>query len=269
MAVHHIIPGDVKGGLRQGQTLGGNPQPSGIQRGQRVAEALPLLADKPVGGYAAVLKDQLGDLGAVDAALVFHVGNGDARSGLQVHQESAEALGPLGGVGIGDEHTVVGHSAVGDKVLGAVDNELVPVPEGGGLGGAGIRARVGLRQGKAANGVPLEQPGHTVELLLLAAKGVNAGGEGGGNGVGNTKRGVHLAELLHNQDKGQVVQPLAAVLGVKLHADEPGVSQLLQQVHREHFAPVPLQHAGGDFLLGKFPGTELNLFLCVRMQNSS
>ena len=148
-----------------------------------------------------ILKNQLCNLSAADAAFIFDMPNPYARRCLQVYQKSTEPLCPLGRVGIGNQHAIFSNCPVGNEVLRAIDDIMIPFPDCRCLRRSCVRACVRLGQGKTPNGVPSKQPWHAALLLLLAAKQLNPRGKRGGNRIRNAKGGIYLAQLFHHQDK--------------------------------------------------------------------
>ena len=85
---------------------------------------------------------------------------------VHVDQEEREAVIARVGVGLGDEHDVVGAVAVGDVGLRPVDHPLVAVAHRARLDAGDVRAGVGLGDPEAGDLLALDR-GHEVALLLL------------------------------------------------------------------------------------------------------
>ena len=204
-------------------------------------------------GHDAVCEDNLRRGGAVEAHLLLVLAHGEAGVGA-LHDEGGDALGTLGLVGHGKDHEHVGHVAVGDEDLGAVQHPVVPLQPGLGLALGGVGAGVGLGEGEGPHMVAGGEHGQVLLLLLLGAvleDGAAAQAVVGGHDVAGG--GALLGQLLDGDGPGQVVGPGPAVRLGDDHAHDAQVEELLDGLPGISRGLVGL---GGDGLhlgLGKFP----------------
>ena len=133
------------GALERGEGAEGAAASAGSRRcARRRAEAV-------AGGHAAVLEDDVGGPGGADAHLLPDGAHGEAGRAL-LDGEGAEAAPLLALVLGGEDDVDVGDAAVGDEALGAVENVVVAVADGGGGDVGDVGA--GLRLGEAVGAQP-------------------------------------------------------------------------------------------------------------------
>ena len=72
-------------------------------------------------------------------------------------------------VGHGKDHEGIGHVAVGDEALGAVEDIVVALQHGHGLLAGGVGAGIGLSQAEGTDLLAGEQVRQILHLLLLGA----------------------------------------------------------------------------------------------------
>ena len=173
---------------------------------QRALEAGRSRKDRVV-GQAHVVEHQFARVRRQQRELALLVAGAEAgRVGR--HDEAANALRVAGLAGLRPDHRHVGHRAVGDPHLGAVEHPAV-----GGFAGSGDHARrirpvVGLGEAEAADLVGGGERGQPGAALLFAPEGVD--------GI-HDQRALHRREranarvaalqLLHDEPVGDVVQP--------------------------------------------------------------
>ena len=170
-----------------------------------------------------------------------------------LHDESGDAASALGLVGHGEHHEHVGHIAVGDEDLGAVEDVVVPVQLGLGLALGGIGAGVGLGQAEGADLAAGGQHGQVLGLLGLGAvhdDGIAAQAVVGGHDVAGG--GALLGQLLDADGAGQGIGAGAAVLLGHAHAHHAQVEQLLDGLPGILAGLVGLGSDGLHFILGEF-----------------
>ncbi|CAN4021913.1 Spermidine/putrescine-binding periplasmic protein, partial [Dysosmobacter welbionis] len=156
------------GALGNAQSLGRDADAAAVQGLHGDLEALALLAQQVLLGNDAVGEHDLGGGGAVQAHLLFVLAHGEAGEAA-LHDEGGDAAGALGLVGHGEDHEHVGHVAVGDEDLGAVEDIVVAVQLGLGLALGGVGTGVGFGQAEGADLVALGQHGQVLGLLGLGA----------------------------------------------------------------------------------------------------
>ncbi len=99
------------------------------------------LADHVLEGHPDVLEDRLAGRRGADSELVLELADGEARA-VGLDDERGDPFGLA--VGDGEDDVEVGDPEVGDPVLGAVDDPLVAVEDGGRLHPGGVRTGLGL-----------------------------------------------------------------------------------------------------------------------------
>ena len=172
------------------------------------------------------------------------------------HDEGGDAPGADVRRGDGEDHIGVRLAAVGDEDLLAVQQPVVALVLGGGLGAAGVGACVGLGQAEGAHLFAGAQVGQVFHLLLLGAEGVDGvGAQRRVGGEDDAGAAVHPAQLLHGDGVAEGVQSGAAVLGLI------GDTHKAQLAHFRHSLPgeavflVQHERDGLDFRLRE--GTDL------------
>ncbi len=143
-----------------------------------------------------------------------------------LHDEGGDAPGADVGGGDGENHVGVRHAAVGDKDLLAVEQPVVALVDGGGLGAARVGAGVGLGEAEGADLLTLGQGNQIFFLLLLGAEGEDGpGAQGHMGGQNHACAAVHPGQLLHRDGIAHNVKPRAAVLLGIGDAHQPHLSQ--------------------------------------------
>ena len=93
-----------------------------------------------------------------------------------LHDEGADAPGADVRRGDGKDHIGVRLGGVGDEDFAAVEDIVVALQDGSGLGAAGVGSGVGLRQAEGADLLALGQGHQVLALLLLGAVGEDGPG---------------------------------------------------------------------------------------------
>ena len=170
------------------------------------------------------------------------------------HDEGRDAPGADVRRGDGKNHIGVRLGGVGDEDLAAVEDVVIPLEDGGGLGAAGVGAGVGLGEAKGADLLALDQGHQVFLLLLLGAVGKDGPGtQGHVGGQNDAGAAVHPGKLLHGDGVAQHVQAGSAVfLGVG-DAHEPQLGQLLHGLIRELVLLVQQESDGLDLVFRKLP----------------
>ena len=145
-----VLDSLVDSALAQAQGLRGDADPAAVQGLHGDLEALALFAQQILLGNDAVGEHDLGGGGAVQAHLLLVLAHGEAGEAA-LHDEGGDAAGTLGLVGHGEDHEHVGHVAVGDEDLGAVEDIVVAVQLGLGLALGGVGTGVGFGQAEGAD----------------------------------------------------------------------------------------------------------------------
>ena len=168
------------------------------------------------------------------------------------HNEGRDAPGADVGGGDGKHHVCIRLGGVGDEDLAAVEDVVVPLEDGGGLGAAGVRAGVDLGQAEGANLFTPGQ-GHQIFLfLLLGAVGIDGPGAQGHMGrQDDAGAAVHPGQLLYCDGVAQGVQPRAAVFPGEGDAHQAKLAQLADGIVGEFILLVQHESDGFDFLLSK------------------
>ena len=188
----------------------------------------------------------------MQAHLLLVLAHGEAGEAA-LHDEGGDAAGALGLVGHGEDHEHVGHVAIGDEDLGAVEDIVVAVQLGLGLALGGVGTGVGFGQAESTHLVTLGQHGQIFLLLLLRAMGddgIAAQAVVGGHDVAGG--GALLGQLLDADGAGQGISARAAVLLGDAHAHHAQVEQLLDVLPGILAGLVGLGSDGLHFILGEF-----------------
>ena len=167
--------GGVIGPLGDAQRLGRDTDAAAVQGGHGDLEAVALLAQQVLPGHFHIVKDQLGSGGGADAHFVVVVAEVEALPAL-LHDEGADAPGADIRCGDGKDHIGVRLGGVGNEDFAAVEDIVVALQDGGGLGAAGVGSGVGLRQAEGADLLALGQGHQVLALLLLGAVGEDGPG---------------------------------------------------------------------------------------------
>jgi hypothetical protein len=170
-------------------------------------------------------------IGGALSELVLLLVNDDTGVARDDEGRDAAVAGVL--VGLRVDRVPVGVRAVGDEALGAVDDVLVALLDGGGAHARDVGAGVGLGQAERGE---LGALGQHAEVLLLDLVGPAQRHGGGGEAVAHQRgadAGAAPAELLLDQTTGEVVEPGPAVLLGDVGVHEPHLPRLLDDVLRE------------------------------------
>jgi hypothetical protein len=159
--------------------------------------------------HLAVVEDDLGGGGTLDAEFFLFGADNQSREAL-LHQEGGEVLL----VDLGKNGEQLGEAAVGDELLGTVQDVVLAVrgEHRRGLGAEGVAART--RFGQAVGGTPFAGD-DLAEVLLLLRRGAivdeRQGADAGMGGIGNGK-GAAVTHLLADQHGRGLVEFQAAEL---------------------------------------------------------
>ena len=129
------------------------------------------------------------------------------------HNKSGDTPGADVRGGDGKDHIGVRDAAVGDENFLAVEQPVIALVHGGGLGAARVGTGVGLGEAEGADLLPLGQGDQVLFLLLLGAEGKDGpGAQGHMGGENHARAAVHPGQLLHRDGVAEHIQPRAAVL---------------------------------------------------------
>ncbi len=154
-------------------------------------------------------------------------------------------------VGLRVDREPVGVAAVGDEALGAVDDVLVALADGGRAHAGDVGAGVGLGQ---AEGGELVVLGQHPEVLLLELLGAGEGERRGGEAVGADRggdAGAAPGELLLDDRALEVAEAGPAVLLGRVAVHEAELPGLAEHVLGPRAVAVVLPGDGTDLLLGE------------------
>ena len=155
-------------------------------------------------------------------------------------------------IGLGIDHQRLGHRAVGDPELRAVEDVAVALLVGAGAHRDHVGAGAGLRHGERADmlaGNQLRQ--------VFAALGVGAvppdlvDAEIGMRAVGQADRGRAARDFLHRHAMGEIAEPGAAVFLLDGDAVQAERAHLRPQIAREGVGLVDLVGARRDLVVAK------------------
>jgi hypothetical protein len=145
-----------------------------------------------------------------------------------------------------------GPAAVGDPVLGAVEQVVVAHVLGRGALLGGVGTGLGLGKAEGAHHLTGSQRTQVFLLLRLVAEGLQAPGHQAVVHRHDHRAGtVHLGQLLHDQHVAQRVHAPAAPLGIDHHAEEAEFAHAPDLFGRVGHGRIALDHAGLEFVLGE------------------
>ena len=146
-----------------------DPDAAGIEHLQRVDEPLAFLADERLRRHAAILEDHFARVARAHPELVLLLAGLQPRRAA-LDDERRDAAPALRAIGDGDDDERPRDLAVRDELLGAVDDPLAARPLRGRTHRRGVRARPGLRQTPAAEGLAARQRQDVLPALRLVAE---------------------------------------------------------------------------------------------------
>ena len=156
------------------------------------------------------------------------------------------------GVSLGVEHEGVGHGAVGDEHLGAVEAVDVALADGAGADADGVGAGLGFGERERADLGAAAEAGQIALLLLLGAVGGDVvGAEVGVGAVGESHGRGDAGELLGRDHAGEQAGVGAAVAFVDRDAVEAEVAEHRPEVGVPAVVAVHLVGDGVDFGVGE------------------
>ena len=179
---------------------------------------------------------------------------GEAGEAL-LNDEGGDAVVALGLVGHGEHHESIGHVAVGDEALAAVEDVVaVLVLDSSGLLAGSVGTGVGLSQTESADLAAAQQVGQVLPLLLLGAVLINgSAAQRGVSGNDNSSGAADLGQLFHAHGIGQDVAAGAAVFLGEVNAHHAQLRHLLDGLHGEALFLIDLLSQRLDLVLGEFP----------------
>ena len=157
-------------------------------------------------------------------------------------------------------------AAVGDEALGAVDDPLVALADGGGAHARDVGARVRLGQAERGEHRRL---GELREVAALELLGAAERERGGGEAVGGDRggdAGAAPAELLLDQAAGEVVEPGADVGLGDVDVHETHLPRLVDDLLGPRTVAVVVPGHGANLLLGEVVGQLAEILLLVRQR---
>src|SRR6185503_4725549 len=220
----HIGDGVLEGALASRRRVKPRHQALALEDAHDLVEAPALLAQEVLSRHAHGLEGQLGGVGGAHAHLVELAAHRESGRGA-LHQEHGDALVALlllPGIETRSDEVEVGHGAVGDEHLGAVQHVVVAVAHRAGLDGRHVRAAARLGDGDGAEVPALADAGEILFLQRLAPRPVQMWRRhivlhAHRHGQRARARARHL---LVEHRGGEEVRAGATVLLVVLHAEE-------------------------------------------------
>src|SRR5256886_3250607 len=229
-----------------------------------VLEPLALVADQIADRHVAFLEKQFCRVGRVHAQLLQRARDVKTLRPFLDH-EQVEATVPSLAFRLGHHQRPVAPSAVGDEDLSAVDDELVA--EAACRGGDSCHIRPGVRLGDGESGDLLasDRRDEPAPLLLLGAE-------------AEDRRRRHLGlhrhghaeaaapgprHLLRQDDRAEIVAPLATVFGRVAQAEKTKLAEPLEDRVGEGFF-LPLLEVGLYLFFAERPDVHAELLVRVR-----
>ena len=249
-----VSEGKLEGAGGDAERLGGDADAAASQGLHGEFEAETILSEAVGLGHLDVLEHQGVRVAAADAHLVF-LGADDEAVHAALHDEAVDAAVALVGVGLGHDQVDARRPAVGDPVLGAVEEVMVPHVDGRRALAGGVASRLGLTQAEGPDLLSPGEGGEELLLLLLRSVGlqspthqavVDRDADGGGS--------INLRQLLHGEDVADRVHATSAIFGVDHHAHEAQFTELAHLVGGKTLFVVPVDDAGFEDVLGEIAG---------------
>ena len=207
LALLAVLDSLVQRALGDTHRLSGDADTAAVQRAHGDLKSLAHRSQHTIRGHADVIIGDDAVAGGADTHTLDILADGDAGGVLQIHDKGGQTLGGRHrAVSQSKDDAHIGKAGVGGEDLGAVQDPVLAVLHGHGLGALYVGAGVGLRQAEGADLAAVHQRTQELLLLLLGAVVVDAGAaQGGVHGNSDTGRGIHLGDLLHAQGIGQRV----------------------------------------------------------------
>ncbi len=158
LALPGVLQRRLQRPLRQPHRLRPDTGAGAVEEAHYHGEAGSLPADEVGCRHAAVFEDQLPGYGGADAHLVFPAPEAEA-GGILFHQYGAGAADALVLIRQNDDGIQVCLAAVGDELLGAVDNVAIAGADGGRLYALGSLPAPSSVTAKAVSFLPLAMSG--------------------------------------------------------------------------------------------------------------
>ena len=217
-----MLGGRLEGPLGEAEGLGADVGAAGVEEGHGLEEAHADLADHVIGRDARIVEEELRGMRVGEVPLQLA-----ATELVGGHDEGRDAAGStLLRIGHGKDDREVGVLTVGDVVLVAVDDPLVPVTHSRRADGLGIAARLGLSEREAhrllgsGHGKHIRLPQMRWQLEQERRRAGRVGRRDGGHGQAHARaRGI-----LDEQGRAEHGQALSA--GLLRHVG--GVEPLLR-----------------------------------------
>ena len=249
-----VLDSLVDSALAQAQSLRSDTDTAAVQGLHSDLEALAFLAQQVLLGHDAILKDQVAGGAAADTHLLLVLTGGETGEAL-LNDEGGDAVVALGLVGHGEHHESIGHVAVGDEALAAIEDIVaVLVLDSGGLLAGSVGTGVGLGQTERTDLAAAQQVGQVLPLLLLGAVLINgSAAQRGVSGNDNSSGAADLGQLFHAHGIGQDVAAGAAVFLGEVNAHHAQLRHLLDGLHGEALFLIDLLSQRLDLVLGEFP----------------
>ncbi|CDZ88896.1 hypothetical protein RHRU231_450063 [Rhodococcus ruber] len=231
--------GQIQAPLRARVGLGGEGDPLGDERLRDLREAAVLGSDEIRDRHAHTGERQFRSVGGTPAHLVQLARDGETRCALFDHEQRDTGGTGAAGAHSGDDE--IGAAAGGDVGLGAVDDVVIAVADGGGGQVPDVGAAAGFGDREGADELTREGRGNPLADLRFVAGGDevwqgDAAGEQGGEGAAG---GAGLVEgLAHGEGVRRVAPGTADGLG-ESGAEQPESGGLLVQFAGQFTVALP------------------------------
>ena len=243
----------LKRALGNPHGLRGNADAPAVERGERDLVAFALGADSVLDGYFAVGEGKLDAGRGVDAEFLLFFADFEARRAALDHQRG-DALFAFWRVRIYIDDRGVSGAAVGDPGLRAVHDVAVAFAHGMGRERRGIRPRLRLGEGVAADFFAAREGRQQPLLLLFAAETIDGVAvERILHRENHASRGASSRNLLDGDRVADVVEAGAAVLLGKWNAGEAKLGGLAKRLARKSTGLIQFPRQGLHFRIGEFP----------------
>src|SRR6266852_5934657 len=242
----------LESALRDAGGLRSDADAAAIERGERDLVAFAFVADAVFFGDFAIGENQLAAGGGVDAEFFFFFADLETRCAL-FHDDRGDSLLAFGRIGVDVDDGRVGHAAIGDPRLGAVQNIFAAAFHRFGLQGGGVRARLRLGQGVAADFFSTGKGQQKSLFLRLGAEAVDGIAEQRILHAEDHAGGSAAARnLFDNDGVGDMVEARAAFGFGKGDSGEAEFGGFAEEFAGEMAGFVIFLGEGANFRFGKF-----------------
>ena len=256
-----VVVGEVGRALRDPDGLRGRAQARALERPQGDRQPLALLADQVRRRDAHVVEHRRAGRRALDAELVLELAH---REALAIGLDDEGAHAPVLAVGHREHDVEVGDAGVRDPVLGAVDDPLVAVADGGRAHRGGVGAGLGLAQREGGRPLAGRAPRQQAVLELVGAEERDRQRAELLDHEDERARGARLGDLLDRDLEHDRAGARAAVLLVEGQGEDVLLGEELAHVPRVLAGGVDLGRARAHLVIDDLPDRVAEVLVLLR-----